>query len=112
MTYTSTPTSVPPASAEKRRVEEILSRFDGFSIEGDQADAMDATRAGFRNVAGHVLATTVPSREQSNALTALEEAKYWTNQAIARYGLPLEPKEFRDSPADIFADDDDLDPSV
>lgn len=37
-----------------------------------------------------VVDITKPSREQSLALTALEEAKYWTNQALARHGAPKE----------------------
>lgn len=37
-----------------------------------------------------VLNNTTPSREQSLALTKLEEALFWTNAAIARHESPAD----------------------
>lgn len=76
------------ALAEKARWEAVLHRFDKFTPDADQIGAMDYVRSRFRNIAATILEETKPGREQAAALTALEEAKYWTNQAIAKDGLP------------------------
>lgn len=73
---------------EHRRRGEILHRFDKYELDGDQRAVMDDMRGVFRSVASTILVETKPGREQAAALTALEEAKYWTNQAIAKDGVP------------------------
>lgn len=84
-TWTETPIS--DAAAE------ILRRFDSFNLDGSQQAAMARQRRLFKDRAGDILTSTRPSREQSLALTALEEAKYWTNQAIAVHGSPVPIQE-------------------
>ncbi len=71
---------------------DILHRFDGFELDDAQKAAMARQRDLFKDRAGDILTSTAPSREQSLALTALEEAKYWTNQAIALHGsrIPIQ----------------------
>ena len=76
------------AITENRRRGEILHRFDKYTPDADQIAAMDDMRGMFRSVATTILGETKPGREQAAALTALEEAKYWTNQAIAKDGVP------------------------
>jgi hypothetical protein len=74
--------------AEQRRRGDILHRFDKFAPDADQIAAMDDMRGMFRSVATTILGETKPGREQAAALTALEEAKYWANQSIAKDGVP------------------------
>jgi len=66
--------------------EAILHRFDSFEVTPETLDQLAASRSTFRLVAKYILDHTPPGREQSTALTALEEAKYFTNQAIALNG--------------------------
>lgn len=49
----------------------------------------DATRVGFKELAHWILDNVPQSREQSLALTALQEAQMWTNAAIACNLAPL-----------------------
>lgn len=46
------------------------------------AEAMDVVRKRFAQLAEFVQFNTPPGREQSLALTKLEEAKFWANQGI------------------------------
>lgn len=63
--------------------DEILRRFERIPQTSESiADIVHST-ATFREQAEFILRETKPGREQSLALTALEEAKFWTNQAIA-----------------------------
>ncbi|MBG6106574.1 hypothetical protein [Frigoribacterium sp. CG_9.8] len=66
---------------------EVLSRFDTLANEAAAA-ALHQSRARFSLQAGFILDNTHVNREQSLALTALEQAKFWTNQAIALHGVP------------------------
>lgn len=92
MTLTTPPTQFAQLNAE--RTADILRRFDSFELNDAQRTAMAANRDNFKELAARILATTKPGREQSAALTALEEAKYWSNQSIALSGiLPREDDE-------------------
>jgi hypothetical protein len=73
---------------EQGRREEVLHRFDTFTISEDQRLALEGSRRTFHAHAEFILTISKPGREQAAALTALEEAKYWTNQAIAKDGVP------------------------
>ena len=73
-------------SVAQHRIE-VLSRFDTFDITPAQAAEMQIQREQFQQRANGILDATKSSREQFLALTALEDAKYWTNQAIARHGV-------------------------
>jgi hypothetical protein len=81
------------ASTDRQKHKgEVLSRFAAFTLSARQKLTMNTTRVYFQRLAEHIVDNTKVSREQSLALTALEEAKYWTNQNIARNGLdPLPP---------------------
>jgi len=67
---------------------EVLRRFDTFKVTDEERSRMHGVRLVFKHVAREILGDTKPGREQSLALTALEEAKYWTNQSIAKDGVP------------------------
>jgi hypothetical protein len=71
---------------EQNRDNEILHRFDTLKPTVDALRDMRDMRLDFQVIATVILAVSKPSREQSLALTALEEAKFWTNQAIALHG--------------------------
>lgn len=70
------------------QIENILHRFDTFTIGEDQRIALEGSRSTFHSIAKFILTISRPGRERSLALTALEEAKYWTNQSIAKDGVP------------------------
>lgn len=66
--------------------EEISNRFDYHPPSTPEVGAMHAeARAACEQLARHVLATTIPCREQSTALTKIEETMFWLNAAIARH---------------------------
>lgn len=64
--------------------EELATRFTYHPPIGDQPMRYVAIREGARTLADLIVASTPGSREQSLALTALEEAVFWANAAIAR----------------------------
>jgi len=66
--------------------DEILRRFERQSIEPEQLRIIELMTHYFHDIAEDILEITRPNREQSLALTALEEAKYWVNQSIAQHG--------------------------
>lgn len=49
------------------------------------ANRHEHVRAVVREAAGRIVAATPPGREQSLAVTALEESMMWANAAIARH---------------------------
>lgn len=69
---------------------EILRRFEPYKVNGYVGEQIERQRTLFAARAGDILANTRPSREQSAALTALEEAMMWTNKALSAHGWPLE----------------------
>lgn len=73
------------------RRDDVLRRFEPKMLTKEQAAEIEGVLSAFHDTADWILNVTISSREQSNALTALEEAKYWTNQAIAMHGLPDDP---------------------
>lgn len=73
---------------ENLRRDRILRRFDIFNVGKAATHQISLNRVEFRAVARHILNHTHPGREQELAITALEEAKYWTNQSIAKDGVP------------------------
>lgn len=60
---------------------------------GDQLERYGKIRAAARELAGLVVDVTPASREQSLALTKLEEFGFWANAAIARNENELQEKE-------------------
>ncbi len=63
---------------------EMEIRFTYHPPTGDQPQRFEALRASAKQFAQLVLDSTPASREQSLALTAVEEAVMWANAAIAR----------------------------
>lgn len=53
-------------------------------LNDEQRERYEAVRENFKSFAYYICSKTPPSREQSLALTKLEEAMFWTNAGIAR----------------------------
>lgn len=64
--------------------ERIQNDFTYHSPKEGQPERYAAIRAKALDLATHIVDNTPPSREQSLALTSLEEAVFWANAAIAR----------------------------
>lgn len=65
---------------------ELDKRFSFHPADDDAASCHEAVRAAARRLALSVLQATEPGREQSLALTKIEEAMMWANASIAREG--------------------------
>ena len=64
--------------------EELANRFTYHPPTGTQTERYEAIRSRAHEFADFIERTTPESREQSLAMTALEEAVFWANAAIAR----------------------------
>lgn len=71
--------TTPPA-----KHEQVRRAFALYTPHGDQAGKMQAVRKMGLDVGLYLLEHTPESREQSLALTALEEVVFWANAAIVR----------------------------
>lgn len=60
-------------------------RFTYHAPTGSKPERFEALRNKARELAFLIAQTTHPSREQSLALTALEESIFWANAAVARH---------------------------
>lgn len=69
---------------EPGKAMQVENAFTYHSPNADQVVRYKEIRDTAKNLAVVVLKLSPPSREQSLALTALEEAVMWTNAAIAR----------------------------
>lgn len=69
--------------------EELANRFTYHPPTGTQAERYEAIRSRAHEFADFIERTTPESREQSLAMTALEEAVFWANAAIARRENPV-----------------------
>lgn len=67
---------------------ELETRFTYHAPHGDQTTRYEQLRATAKALAADLVALTPESREQSLALTALEESVFWANAAIARREAP------------------------
>lgn len=63
--------------------QELETRFTYHPPQGDQRERYERLRAEFHALAKLIVSLTPESREQSLALTALQEASMWTNAGIA-----------------------------
>jgi hypothetical protein len=72
-----------PLTAEQR--EDLKTRFTYYPPKGDQRARYEDMRRRVALLARRMLEETPRSREQSLALTKLEEASFWMNAAIARH---------------------------
>lgn len=66
--------------------EDIDKRFDHHPPTGAKIALHQTARTAYK-VAAHLVATLPAGREQSLAITALEESMFWANAAIARNPL-------------------------
>ena len=64
--------------------KKLQNRFTYHAPKGDQAIRYTMLRDAMKDVARLYVTLTPPSREQSLALTKLEESSMWANAAIAR----------------------------
>jgi hypothetical protein len=71
------------------RPDEIATRFTHHPPTGDQPAKYQLIREKARRLAEFIVDATPESREQSLAITSLEETVFWANAAIARH-----PDEF------------------
>lgn len=67
---------------------ELKTRFNQHVCQGDQAERYEGIRTAAFVFAQHICAATAPCREQSIALTKLEEVMFFANAAIARREVP------------------------
>jgi hypothetical protein len=81
--------------------DELAIRFTYHPPIGDQSDRYERLRGGAFGLAEMITEATPPSREQSLALTHLEEAIMWANAAIARRDEPIDD----DEPEDLEPED-------
>jgi hypothetical protein len=63
---------------------EIENRFSYHAPREGQPEKYEAIRAKAKELARLIVATCPESREQSTALTKLEECAFWANAAVAR----------------------------
>lgn len=77
---TSVPTMYVPPEGEWDKVNNI---FTFHPVQGNQAQRYEYLRSVGRMLAHDILAMTPKSREQSVAITKLQEVIMWANAAIA-----------------------------
>ena len=65
-------------------VIDLENRFTYHAPKDDQPERYVAIRNMASDLAAHILAMTPESREQSLAITKLEEVVFWANASIAR----------------------------
>jgi ATP phosphoribosyltransferase len=75
------------AHREQGRIAEIRARFQTVAPDQEQAYFLTYNREQFADLAQMLAEQTAPCREQALALTHLEQAKFWANQAIVHNGL-------------------------
>lgn len=65
------------------KYDEVMNLFTYHSVIGDQAERYEYLRAQARDLARAILSLTPASREQSLAITSLQQAIMWANASIA-----------------------------
>lgn len=65
-------------------LEDLDNRFSYHAPKDNQPARYEAVRTYARNMAGFINDNVPDSREKSLSITALEEAVFWANAAIAR----------------------------
>lgn len=71
-------------SEDDERIVDINKRFTYHAPKGDQSERYEEIRAKAKELAILIVSETPKSREQSLALTKLEESVMWANASIAR----------------------------
>lgn len=72
--------------------QEVMGRFESYKPTTGALMRVDTVRAGAAQLAEYIVDLSPTGREQSLALTALEEAVFWANKAITRYNQVEEEK--------------------
>ena len=67
-----------------KTIKDLESRFSHHTPKDGQAKRYEMMRSAIKGPAIAIVQNTPKSREQSLALTKLEEAMFWANAAIAR----------------------------
>lgn len=75
---------MPKTELTEQQSADLNKRFTYHAPKGDQPERYQELRAAARDLAALIVASTPPSREQSLALTHLEETCFWANASIAR----------------------------
>ncbi len=83
-----TPTQTAQDFAKAQYKKSVLARFTRKRLSPPAISAIEGSTSTFLSMAQFILVATEPGREQAAALTALEEAKFWTNQSIALNDRP------------------------
>lgn len=65
-------------------IKDLNRRFTYHAPKGSQPERYVAIRNKAKELAGLIVSCSLPSREQSLALTKLEECSMWANAGIAR----------------------------
>jgi hypothetical protein len=71
-------------SAQEAQIRELEKRFSAHAVSEDGKQAMEQVRELTKGLAEMLISLVPPGREQSLALTKLEEAVFWANAGIAR----------------------------
>lgn len=79
---------LPKYKPPKAVVDELLQRFTYHAPFGNQVARYGELRSTGLVLAHLVLTQTPPGREQSLAITNIEQAIFWANAAIARNEFP------------------------
>lgn len=67
-----------------KQIHDLDNRFTYHAPNGDQPERYEEIRSAAKELAKFIVVNTPSSREQSLAVTKLEEAVFWANAAIAR----------------------------
>lgn len=69
--------------------QEMLDRIENegayHAPRGNQVERYETIRSAVKELKFLIVRNTPPSREQSSALTALDDATFWANASIARH---------------------------
>ena len=65
--------------------QELHERFIYHSVSDEASERIHTIRTLAKALARYIIANTPESREQSLAVTHIEEATFWANAAIARH---------------------------
>lgn len=74
-----------PYEIKPEMKDRIINDFTYHPVNAEQATRMAAIRQQAGDLAGLILISTPPSREQALALTNLEQVSMWANASIARH---------------------------
>lgn len=72
---------------DKLTPDDLDTRFCHHPLQSNQSEVCDFIRSKCRELAGKLVANIPASREQSLAITHLEEVVFWANAAIARHSV-------------------------